>query len=206
MFYNNSNRQKWHWDNIFQWFNKLLIEITVVISAMNHTLNIESLRLPLFPTPCAPITAIFTSDNEDFFRRIPRVVILIDTLTAHTFTIPVYMIIIIHNCKSVCLFVCFSSRLCCDSVTFLSSLFTNRPTKANNNSQKLQMKWKNKRNTHFRRHTHTHLVSVCLGSSNRDSVFSFQNFSICLSLFRRRFSDCFPFCCSHKKKRKKIVV
>lgn len=34
-------------------------------------------RLPLFPTPCAPITAIFTSDKDDFFRRMPRVVIVL---------------------------------------------------------------------------------------------------------------------------------
>lgn len=32
--------------------------------------------LPLLPTPWAPNTAIFTSDNEDFFLRMPRVVIL----------------------------------------------------------------------------------------------------------------------------------
>lgn len=29
-------------------------------------------RSPLFPTPGAPKTAIFTSVNDDFFRRIPR--------------------------------------------------------------------------------------------------------------------------------------
>lgn len=34
-------------------------------------------HLPLFPTPWAPMTAIFTSDNEDFFRRIPLVVIVV---------------------------------------------------------------------------------------------------------------------------------
>lgn len=34
-------------------------------------------NIPLLPTPWAPHTAILTSDNEDFFRRMPRVVIIV---------------------------------------------------------------------------------------------------------------------------------
>lgn len=62
---------------------------------------------PLFPTPCAPITAIFTSDNEDFFRRIPRVVILIGTLMSH-----VHYPVSVPNYLFICLLL-FFVRLCC---------------------------------------------------------------------------------------------
>lgn len=50
------------------------------LSIDNRSRLIGLTHSPLFPTDCAPRTAIFTSDNEDFFRRIPRVVILIERL------------------------------------------------------------------------------------------------------------------------------
>lgn len=34
-------------------------------------------NLPLLPTPGAPITAIFTSESEDFFRRMLRIALLV---------------------------------------------------------------------------------------------------------------------------------
>lgn len=48
-----------------------------IASAGNVLDWVTMIYLPLLPTPCAPKTAIFTSESEDFFRRIPRVVISI---------------------------------------------------------------------------------------------------------------------------------
>lgn len=45
--------------------------------SFNSIANCEKKNIPLLPTPWAPHTAIFTSDNEDFFRRMPRVVIIV---------------------------------------------------------------------------------------------------------------------------------
>lgn len=77
-------------------------------------------------------------------------------------------------CMSVYLFVCFS-RLCCDSVTFLSSLFTNRPKK----TTKLQNwnKTKKKQN-----HMHTLFLFVSL-SSNSSSNFSVGSYIYVLFIY-----------------------
>lgn len=116
------------------------------------------------------------------------------TDVSHVHTIPVD-IIIIHNC-TFGLFVYFS-RLCCDSVTFLSSLFTNRPTKKNNKNKNENYKWNEKEK-------HTHFVSICLsnsGSKLATLVCSFWNIFNSLSFFRRQFSDCFSFYYSHERKK-----
>lgn len=44
--------------------------------------QLKMTHLPLLPTPCAPNTAIFTSESEDFFRRIPRVVIFVESASS----------------------------------------------------------------------------------------------------------------------------
>lgn len=86
------------------------------------------------------------------------------TDVSHVHTIPVD-IIIIHNC-TFGLFVYFS-RLCCDSVTFLSSLFTNRPTKKQQKQKwKLQMKWKRE----------THTLCFYLSQQQRQQLCNFSMF------------------------------
>lgn len=67
-------------DHVYKILQMKLIEI-VYSSKSLSSLSLFLLEfccvLPLFPTAAAPMTAIFTSDNEDFFRRMPRVVILV---------------------------------------------------------------------------------------------------------------------------------